>query len=107
MNLLTGLKQRGRVFLIVLVYFAVTPGAQAVSPPTTTVYPTGSFPLDVQNVQAAINAGGTVLLKATNAADQPIAFNFGATGVAVSPSEFVRNACAREHDVSRASPSRA
>ena len=43
----------------------------------TTVYPTGSFPLDVQNVQAAIDLGGTVRLKATNTAGQPTAFNFG------------------------------
>src|SRR5262249_8990584 len=81
MNLLTELKQAGRVFLIVLVYFALTRAAQAANPPTTTVYPTGSFPLDVQNVQAAINSGGTVLLQPTNGADQPTAFNFGATGV--------------------------
>ena len=47
------------------------------APANTTVFPTGSFPLDVQNVQAAINGGGTVVLKATNAAGQPTAFNFG------------------------------
>src|SRR5262245_46007156 len=47
------------------------------APANTTVYPTGSFPLDVQNVQAAIDGGGTVVLKATNAAGQPTAFNFG------------------------------
>ena len=45
--------------------------------PATVVYPTGSFPLDVQNVQAAIDGGGTVILKATNSAGQPTAFNFG------------------------------
>jgi len=49
----------------------------AAPPVTTTVYPTGSFPLDEHNVQAAIDRGGTVLLKATNAAGQPTAFNFG------------------------------
>jgi hypothetical protein len=43
----------------------------------TAVYPTGSFPLDVQNVQAAVSLGGVVLLKARNAAGQPMAFNFG------------------------------
>lgn len=41
------------------------------------IYPTGVFPTDVQNVQAAIDRGGTVLLKATNSAGQPIGFNFG------------------------------
>ena len=44
----------------------------------TTVYPTGSFPLDAQNVQAAIDRGGTVLLKATDVTGHPTAFNFGA-----------------------------
>jgi hypothetical protein len=44
---------------------------------TTTVYPTGIFPNDVQNVQAAINLGGTVMLKATNSAGEPAVFNFG------------------------------
>ena len=46
----------------------------------TVVYPTGSYPLDVQNVQAALDGGGTVLLKATNAAGVPTAFDFGPSG---------------------------
>lgn len=41
------------------------------------VYPTGQFPLDVDNVQAAVDLGGTVLLKATNLSGQPTSFNFG------------------------------
>ena len=41
------------------------------------VYPTGSFPLDVQNVQTAIDGGGAIVLKATDANGQPTAFNFG------------------------------
>ena len=45
--------------------------------PPVVVYPTGVFPTDVQNVQAAINHGGTVLLKATNSVGHPLAFNFG------------------------------
>ena len=49
---------------------------RAASPPTT-IYPTGSFPLDVSHVQAALDGGGTVLLKATNAGGLPTAFNFG------------------------------
>jgi hypothetical protein len=51
--------------------------AQAAAPVTTTVYPTGTFPLDMQNVQAAIDRGGTVILKATNIAGEPTAFDFG------------------------------
>jgi hypothetical protein len=49
----------------------------AASKPATVVYPTGIFPTDVQNVQAAINRGGTVLLKATDSVGHPLAFNFG------------------------------
>ena len=45
--------------------------------PTTVVYPTGIWPDDVVNVQAALNLGGTVLLKAVNFVGQPTAFNFG------------------------------
>ena len=41
------------------------------------VYPTGQFPLDVTNLQAAADRGGTVVLKATNRAGQPTSFNFG------------------------------
>jgi hypothetical protein len=51
--------------------------AQAAGPATTTVYPTGAFPLDPQNVQAAIDQGGTVVLKAINISGQPTSFNFG------------------------------
>ncbi len=47
----------------------------------TVVYPTGSFPLDVQNVQAAIDGGGTIILKATNSTGRPIPFNFGPADV--------------------------
>lgn len=43
----------------------------------STVYPTGTYPLDVQNVQSALDGGGTVLLKATDAAGIPTAFNSG------------------------------
>ena len=41
------------------------------------VYPTGNFPQDVQNVQAAVNVGGRVRLKAVDINGQPTAFNFG------------------------------
>ncbi len=46
-------------------------------PVISIVYPTGAFPGDVQRVQAAVNLGGTVVLKATNAAGVPTPFNFG------------------------------
>lgn len=44
------------------------------------VYPTGTFPADVFNVQAAVDQGGTVLLKAKNSDGQPTAFEFGSVG---------------------------
>ena len=46
-------------------------------PRVVEVYPTGQWPRDVQNVQAAVDAGGTVRLKAVNFARAPTAFNFG------------------------------
>jgi hypothetical protein len=52
-------------------------GSACAASAATVVHPTGSFPLDVQNVQAALDGGGTVLLKATNAAGVPTAFDFG------------------------------
>jgi hypothetical protein len=52
-------------------------GVQAHAATSTVVYPTGVFPNDVANVQAALNLGGTIILKAVNAAGEPTAFNFG------------------------------
>jgi hypothetical protein len=49
------------------------------------VYPTGRWPIDVLNVRNAVKGGGTVLLKATNTAGQPTAFNFGTPEEAHSP----------------------
>ena len=46
-------------------------GSACAAPAATVVYPTGSYPLDVQNVQAALDGGGTVLLKATDAGGAP------------------------------------
>lgn len=56
--------------------------------PPTVVYPTGIFPTDVQNVQAAINQGGTVLLKATDTVGHPLAFNFGPRNTSRPPGLF-------------------
>lgn len=50
---------------------------QEVVPGTTVVYPTGQHPADVNNVQAAVSAGGSVLLKATDTAGVFTPFNFG------------------------------
>jgi hypothetical protein len=46
------------------------------------VYPTGTFPADFLNVRAAVNAGGTVLLKATDVNGTARAFNFDRFGQA-------------------------
>lgn len=46
-------------------------------PPVHVVHPTGQFPADVENVQAAVDQGGSVLLKATDVDGRPVAFNFG------------------------------
>lgn len=43
----------------------------------TVVYPTGHYPNDVASVQAAIDRGGLVVLKAANATGTPTPFNFG------------------------------
>jgi hypothetical protein len=42
------------------------------------VFPTGHHPTDVQNVQAAVDLGGTVMMKAVDEAGLPVSFNFGA-----------------------------
>lgn len=49
----------------------------AKSPPDHVVYPTGQFSADVEQAQAAVDQGGTVLLKATDVDGRPAAFNFG------------------------------
>jgi hypothetical protein len=70
--------------LLSLVFAAGLHGAQprsALAAPKTSdftiVRPTGNFPTDVEIVQAAADAGGTVVLKATDAQGAPRAFNFG------------------------------
>ncbi|HEX4138922.1 MAG TPA: hypothetical protein VHY09_01130, partial [Candidatus Methylacidiphilales bacterium] len=50
----------------------------------TTVYPTGVNPTDVQNVQAALNQGGTVLLKAVDKTGHAQSFNFGSWNASIS-----------------------
>jgi len=55
----------------------------------TVVYPTGVFPDDVQNVQVAVDKGGTIFLRAFNATGVPMAFNFGTAGPHVGESGAV------------------
>ena len=57
----------------------------AADAPDRVVFPTGEVSTDVQNVQAALDAGGTIRLKATNVSGMPTPFNFGtAAGVFIS-----------------------
>jgi hypothetical protein len=51
--------------------------AAAVASPAQIVYPTGDPSIDIANVQAAIDEGGTVLLKSTNQVGVPTSFDFG------------------------------
>ena len=58
------------------------PGESRPAPPKPQpdhiVFPTGEWPDDVENIQAAVDLGGTVLLKANDASGKPTPFNFGA-----------------------------
>lgn len=56
------------------------------------VYPTGQASLDIANVQAALDQGGIVLLKATNSAGSPTAFDFGPSGPGSGFVYFTRDA---------------
>lgn len=64
--------------ILVAALILAAPNAEAQDAPVfTVVYPTGVFPVDRQNVQAAVNHGGVVLLKAVDTSGNPLAFNFG------------------------------
>jgi hypothetical protein len=63
------------LFAGVVVVFATSSAASASA--MNVVRPTGQFPADLTNVQAAVNEGGTVLLAATDSTGQARAFNFG------------------------------
>jgi hypothetical protein len=65
----------GAVVFVVTSFFALSASA-ANAPAFSVVYPTGVFPDDVKNVQAAVDKGGIVFLKAFNAAHVPTTFNF-------------------------------
>jgi hypothetical protein len=64
-----------RLFLAGLFFAAFIPETAAQS--LVVVYPTGQYPADVQNVKAALDGGGVILLKATTSTGVPTAFNFG------------------------------
>ncbi len=72
---------RKLLLLTFVVFLAIQPGVGQGAPKAATitnvVYPTGIFPDDVANVQAALDQGGGVLLKAVNQSGTPTAFNFG------------------------------
>lgn len=91
---MTDYKLAARRLLWIVLMLGLNCGWTYVAAAATTVYPTGSFPTDVQNVQAAIDLGGTVRLKATNTAGQPTAFNFGppdpVTGTGINLTTGVR-----------------
>ncbi|ABF39099.1 Parallel beta-helix repeat protein [Candidatus Koribacter versatilis Ellin345] len=53
------------------------------------VYPTGIFPDDVNNIQAAVDKGGTVLLKAVNKKGVPTEFNFSTDLLTAYGSGFI------------------
>ena len=54
------------LFLLLITALMIAPAVAASHPAHSVVYPTGVFPDDVQNVQAAVDKGGVVLLKAVN-----------------------------------------
>jgi hypothetical protein len=63
---------------VVATIAAPAPPAAAAPPPAITrVIPTGTYPVDVEAVQAAVDLGGTVVLSDVDAAGVPTAFNFG------------------------------
>jgi len=64
------------VFVLFVTLLVAAPAVASNHPTHSVVYPTGVFPDDMQNVQAAVDKGGTVLLKAVNASGTPTSFNF-------------------------------
>ena len=66
-----------KILVRALLVLSIAASRATAAPPTTVVYPIGVHPLDTQNVQNALDGGGTVLLKATNLAGVPTHFNFG------------------------------
>ena len=67
---------RALTFFVLLVVSLPWHAVRAASP-FTVVYPTGVYPDDVTHVQAAVSAGGEVLLEAADKHGRPTAFNFG------------------------------
>ena len=88
MRKLLQVRKRTLAFALgIFVFTTLIPAMETRAAVDSTVYPTGVWPDDVHNVQAAIDQGGNVLLKATNAAGQPTAFNFGTPEIL--PDRFV------------------
>jgi len=70
-------KRKVWIWLLLVSGFAVVAPHASAAPPAAIIHPTGLFPDDVQNVQEAVDAGGTILLKATDANGELASFNFG------------------------------
>jgi hypothetical protein len=78
--------------------------AHAYSGAKSIVYPTGVYPGDVTRVQAAVDRGNTVILKAVNAAGVPTSFNFGtglpegqSGGVVLNKDVYILGEVVRSH----------
>lgn len=80
-----------RAVLVAVLLGTLASGASARTG-TTMVYPTGEYPADVESVQAAVDQGGKVVLKATSVGGAPTAFDFG-------PPEPDSGFVTLEHDV--------
>lgn len=74
---MSSLRAPTRLLVVLALTLAWLVPASGVAAAATVVQPTGAYPDDVALVQAAVDLGGTVLLKATNTAGVPTEFNFG------------------------------
>ncbi len=72
---------RALVASLVISVSCLTAVPVGAAPPTATgvvvVHPTGTYPDDVEAVQAAVDGGGTVVLESVDLAGNPRAFDFG------------------------------
>ena len=82
------LRSIGSLLSIVLAIVTLI-AARAPALASETVFPTGVFPDDVEHVQAALDAGGVVLLKGENAAGEPLAFDFGPAQPGIGGSTWI------------------
>lgn len=102
------MSQLSRSFGLIALLACVGHSSAAAASDAQIVRPTGMFPTDVENVQAAVDRGGLVLLKARDAAGVPTAFNFGPTDfdnggvVELTHDVFIRGeSIGRDHTIVR------